>query len=266
MAASKFFNGVDLRNQKGINVADPSTGTDAANKQYVDNIAAGLSWKTSVRVATTSDGDLTTSYTDGQFIDGVSLTTGDRILIKTQANNVENGIYTVNATGAPTRSVDADTPAELKGATVLITSGTIGTNEAFTQTSVNITIGVTSIEWVRFGAGQTYSTGNGLISSANVFSVLAEDSSITVSELGIKTTRQQIGATGKYAINIGTLTGGTPVTVTHGLNSLDVLIMCRLIDTGELVDLNATVTGINTVTVVAAETQASGTFRVSVVG
>ena len=52
--AKKVLNGLDLQSQKIIGLADPSANTDAANKQYVDNVARGLSWKAPVRAATTA--------------------------------------------------------------------------------------------------------------------------------------------------------------------------------------------------------------------
>lgn len=266
MSASKFFNGIDLQNQKAVNVADPSSGTDAANKQYVDNLAAGLSWKKAVRVASTTNGTLATAYAVGSSVDGVTLATGDRILLRVQTAGAENGIYTVNATGAPTRATDADTAAELKGATVLVTEGTVNADKAFTQTVDTITVDTTALVWAQFGAGQSYTAANGLQLTANAFSVLAEDTTISVSPLGIKTSRAAIGATGKYAADVGALTAGTPLTITHGLNSLDVAVQCHLNSTGEIVDLGAIVTGVNTVTVQAASSQTASAFRIVVTG
>lgn len=81
-------------------------------------------WKVSVRVATTVAGTLASSFENGDTVDGIVLATGDRILVKNQAAGAENGIYTVNASGAPTRATDADTGAELLSAACFVTSGT----------------------------------------------------------------------------------------------------------------------------------------------
>lgn len=72
-----------------------------------------LDFKQSVRVATTVAGTLATSFENGDTVDGVVLATGDRILIKDQIAGAENGLYTVNTTGAPTRATDADTDAKV---------------------------------------------------------------------------------------------------------------------------------------------------------
>ena len=90
------------------NVGAPSAATDAATKGYVDAVAEGLKPKAAVRVATLVAGTLATSFEDGDTIDGVLLATGDRILIKDQAAPAENGIYVVQATGAPVRASDFD--------------------------------------------------------------------------------------------------------------------------------------------------------------
>jgi phage-related tail fiber protein len=75
-------------------------------------------------VATTVAGTLATSFANGQTVDGVTLVTGDRILIKNQATGSENGIYTVNVSGAPTRAADCDTGAEIEDAVLWVTKGT----------------------------------------------------------------------------------------------------------------------------------------------
>jgi hypothetical protein len=58
--------------------------------------------KEPVRAATTVNGTLATAFAAGQVIDGVTLVAADRILLRAQSTGAQNGIYTVNATGAPT--------------------------------------------------------------------------------------------------------------------------------------------------------------------
>lgn len=114
-----------------------------------------ISWKQAVRVATTASGTLATSFENGDTIDGVVLATGDRILIKDQGS-AENGIYVVNASGAPTRATDADVGAELVGAAVIATEGTANADKIFIcTTNAPITIGVTTTTWTALSAASS---------------------------------------------------------------------------------------------------------------
>lgn len=105
----------------------PSAGNDLTNVTYVTNsintALAGIR-KGSVRVATTTAGTLSTSFANGQVVDGVTLVTGNLILIKNQASTAENGIYTVNASGAPTRATWMDSASEIDGVYVAVEDGT----------------------------------------------------------------------------------------------------------------------------------------------
>ncbi len=126
--------------------SDANVATQKATKAYVDAKLAGLSWKQAVRVATTAAGTLATSFANGSSIDGVTVATGDRILIKDQATASENGIYVVAATGAPTRATDADAGTELVNATVYVSEGTINADTQWTcTTNAPIAIGTTGI-------------------------------------------------------------------------------------------------------------------------
>lgn len=78
-----------------------------------------------VRVATVSAGTLATDFENGDTLDGVTLVTNDRILIKNQATASENGIYIVQASGAPLRASDYDTGDSGGGITVYVKEGTV---------------------------------------------------------------------------------------------------------------------------------------------
>lgn len=114
-----------------------------------------VDWKDSVRAATTAAGTLASSFENGDTIDGVVLATGDRILIKDQAAGAENGIYTVNATGAPTRATDFDADAEVTpGAAVVVEEGTANADTLFIlTTNGTITVGTTALSFASVGNG-----------------------------------------------------------------------------------------------------------------
>lgn len=134
----------------------PTGPTNVATKQYVDNLIQGMKWKQSVKYASGALGTLSTSFAAGQTMPGntvgnATLATGDRILIKDQANYAENGIYTVNATGAPTRATDADSWAELVSAAVFVEQGDFADKCYIGTSDQGGTLGTTSVYFQIFG-------------------------------------------------------------------------------------------------------------------
>jgi hypothetical protein len=155
--------------------SDAKVASQKAVRTFVEGKLAGLVWKDKVRLATTGPGTLSTSFANGQSIDGVALVTGDRILIKNQANGAENGIYKVNASGAPTRDSDANTGAMLINASVFVSEGAINADTAWTCNNNAITIGTTAIAFVQFGGAGTYQAGSGMELLGNTFNVKGID-------------------------------------------------------------------------------------------
>ena len=173
---------VDVSSARITSVATPTATTDAANKAYVDAQLQGLDVKNSVRVATTANGTLASAFANGQTVDGVTLATNDRILIKNQSTGSENGIYTVNASGAPTRATDFDSNSEVTGgAFFFVEEGTANADNGFALTNDGaITVGTTALVFTQFsGAGQLVA-GDGLSKSGNTFTVEVDDSSIEI--------------------------------------------------------------------------------------
>lgn len=172
-----------MGSNKLTNLGDPTASTDAATKSYVDGLIQGFDWKQSVRCATTTSGTFSSSFANGSTVDGVTLATGDRILIKNQSTASENGIYTVNSSGAPTRAADANASAEMTaGVTVFISEGTSCGNSSWSLTTDDpINLGTTAIEFTQVAGGSLYSAGDGLILNGSAFDVVAGDTSLTVS-------------------------------------------------------------------------------------
>lgn len=100
--------------------------------QVEDNFTGARSY---VRAATTVAGTLATSFANTQSVDGVTLATGDRILIKNQASGVENGIYIVEDAGAPTRSGDMPSGDAASGVYTWVREGTANANTAWICTN-----------------------------------------------------------------------------------------------------------------------------------
>jgi hypothetical protein len=185
---------IDVSSAKITNLGTPTSDADAATKAYVDGVINGLDIKESVKVATTAaisgtynngTGTITAS-SDGALgnIDGVALTTNDRILVKNQGgadpdSHIQNGIYVVTATGdgsnpyVLTRAGDADASAEISGGSFFfVEQGTTNADNGFVTThNGNPALGSDTITFQQFsGAGQI-TAGNGLDKSGNTISV-----------------------------------------------------------------------------------------------
>ena len=142
----------------------PTLDAHAATKAYVDNVSAGINFHQPVRVATT--GNITLSGT--QTIDGVAVVAGDRVLVKDQTNQTQNGIYVV-AAGSWSRATDADnTPSgELAGGDFsLVLEGTVNSGYGYVCSNTSaITIGTTNITYAAFNAAKAVTAGSGLTES-----------------------------------------------------------------------------------------------------
>ena len=173
---------IDAVSNRIINVAAPQDSNDAANKGYVDGLIQGLDVKGSVRTATTSSdatNSLSTDYANGQTIGGVTLATGDRVLIKNHNTGSENGVYTVNASGAPTRATDFDSNAGISaGAFVFVEEGTNADQGFVLTNNGTVTIGSTSLVFTQFSGAGNISAGNGLQQSGTVLSVKLDGAGI----------------------------------------------------------------------------------------
>jgi hypothetical protein len=173
------------------NLLAPTNPNDAANKQYVDDIAQGLHTHDPVDAATTAtlatisggtvtysngtDGVGATLTTTGTYttIDGVTLTNGMRILVKNEANAAHNGIYDRTSSTVLTRSDDFNAPAELFGGDfTFVTAGTLYDNTGWVMTERSVTIGTTAVNWSQFSGAGTFTAGNALVLTGTEFNVV----------------------------------------------------------------------------------------------
>jgi hypothetical protein len=192
-----------------LQVAAPSNDLDAANKAYVDATRSGLDVKESVRVATTASVLLASALENGDVIDGVTLATGNRVLVKNQGTASENGIYVVQATGAAVRATDADTSAEVtSGMFTFVSEGTINADSGWVlSTNDTITLGTTGLTFVQFsGAGQI-TAGAGLTKSGNTLDVGGTTDRITINADSVDIASTYAGQS--TITTLGTITTGT---------------------------------------------------------
>ena len=238
--------------------------TQQAVKSYVDNAVQGLSWKQAVRAATTTNGTLATAFANGQTIDGVTLATNDRILIKDQSAGAENGIYIVQASGAPVRASDANTAAEILGATVFVTEGTANGDKVFTNTTnAPITLGTTSLVFAEINGGSVptaTTTTEGKVELATAAEAEARtDTTRAVTPVSLA----NFPVKKVFTIGDGTTTA---IAVTHSLGSKDVITQVRQVSDDAVVecDIVNTSTTVTTFTFVTAP--ATNSLRVVLIG
>ena len=225
---------------KITSLADPSAGTDAANKQYVDSVAQGLNIHDPVQAATTTTLAATTggtvTYNNGTsgvgatltmsvaltVLDGYTLVTGDRVIVKNEATTANNGVYVINSDKTVlTRATDADTPAELNGGDFFfVQNGTVNDNTGWVIVDKVTIIGTTPVVFYQFSGAGTYTAGNGLLLTGNVFSAVA-NTGIVVDGSGIAIDTSVVVR--KYATSIGD-GAATSYTVTHNLGTRDVTV------------------------------------------
>jgi len=245
-------------------LADPTSAQDAATKAYVDNAVVGIDWKASVRAATTVTGTLATDFANGSVIDGVTLATGNRILIKNQSTGSQNGIYVVNATGAPTRSTDADVAAEITASfAVFVEEGTTNADSGWTLTNDgSVTVGTTALVFTQFtGLGQV-TAGAGLTKTGNTINVGAGTGILAnADDVAIDTT--VVARRFTTTIGNGSLTS---ISVTHGLGNQ--YVHAQVFDAGSnvLVDCDVTLTNTTTATFGFSVAPTTNQYRVVIIG
>jgi len=168
---------VSLNSQKITSLATPTDGTDAATKAYVDSVTEGLHIHEAAVAATTANVNLANALENGDVLDGITLATGNRILVKNQTTQSENGIYVVAASGQPTRATDFDTAQEVDGGDfIFVYSGTVNGSTGWVQTNRPATIGTDAIAFTQFSGAGTFLAGNGLTLNGTTFSI---DTTIT---------------------------------------------------------------------------------------
>ena len=250
---------VDVWGKIISNVATPVSSTDAATKQYVDEVAQGLSPKGSVVAAsyaalpaytynngTAGVGATITANANGALtLDGVQPTVGSRVLIKneTAGNAPVNGVYvvTTNNAGAPfvlTRAIDMNVGTEFPGAFVFIETGTVQADTGWVCTSDSpITVGTTAIVFTQFSGAGEYTAGTGLTLTGTQFSI--SNTAVTAGAYG----NGDYNAT--FTVNAqGQLTAAANVAITANAANLTGTTLSATV-------LNSSLTSVGTLTALA---------------
>ena len=166
------------------NLGTPTNSTDAATKAYVDAVSEGLHVHPAARAAILTNVAINTGLENGDTAGGVTLVTGDRLLLNGQTNAAENGIYVVQASGAALRAADFDTALEVdSGDFIFVSAGTYA-NTGWVQTLKPATIGSDPISFTQFSGAGTFTAGNGLNLDGTVFEI---DDTITATRTYVDT-------------------------------------------------------------------------------
>ena len=204
-------------------VATPTDSAHIATKGYVDAARQGLDVKQSVRVATTAPINLAADLEAGDSIDGVTLVAGDRVLVKDQSTATENGIYVAVASGAASRSSDANGTAdtgELKpGTFTFVEEGNTHSDKGFVvSTNGTITVGSTAIAWTQFSGAGSFTAGDGLSQSGNTINVNVVSDRTAITGDAVDISANYVGQSS--ITTLGTITTGvwtaTDVDIAHG--------------------------------------------------
>ena len=162
---------VSLNSQTITNVADPVNAQDAATKGFVEATSQGLDVKDSCVAATTGNITISTALNNGDTLDGVTLSTNDRVLVKDQSTASQNGIYIVGS--SPARADDLAAGADAAGMFTFVEQGTVNADNGFVCTSNkgSAVVGPNNLTYAQLsGAGQI-TAGDGLDKSGNTLSV-----------------------------------------------------------------------------------------------
>lgn len=226
---------VSMNSQKLTSLLAGTASTDAVNLAQLQAAQQGVAAKDAVRVIALTNATLATAYANGSTVDGITLATGDRILLAAQTTAADNGIYTVNASGAPTRAVDADASAEIKvGTLVYVIAGTASAGTQWICSATGATPwvpGSSSSTWVFFfqatatqaGAGLTAPGGNTLAVGAGTGIVVNANDVAVDPALVAKAYSQLFGDN-----------SSTTFTITHNLGTNKVAVFLIDVTTGDM--------------------------------
>ena len=229
---------IDVNGARIVNVGSPSTGTDVANRDYVDNKVTGLTWKTAANLLATVDVPLTGTIASmtALNIDGHgALDIGYRLLLLGQSTAADKGIYEYTESGSNytlIRTDDANTYTELIGASIFIQEGTSYANTGWVQSNTYLT-SFTGQNWVQFSGAGAYGAGDGLGITGTTFFVQVA----TNGGLEIATDNIQLKST----------VAGTGLTLTSGV--LDVVgTTNRITANADSIDIASTYVGQSSIT------------------
>ncbi len=277
MSASPTITTAALGSSTATTQAPSDNSTKLATTAYVDNAILGQNFKEATRVATTANlvgtylaGVFTYTATGTDAIDGVTLALNDRVLVKNQTDNTQNGIYKVTTAGAIgiagvlTRATDADQAGEFKtGDSNFVTAGTTQTSTTWAYTGADSpTIGTDAITYAQVAGQGSFTGGNGITITGTSIAI---DTSVTVDKNTSQTlTNKTLTAPvmtapvlGTPASGVATNLTGTAASLTAGAVTNATLTTALTVNTGTLT-LTANSANTSVLTIGAGAVSVSG--------
>jgi hypothetical protein len=255
---------LDFEGRRGITGLSAATSaTEPVILSQLNSAIEGLAWKDDCRVATQANINLAAP---GAAVDGVTMATSDRVLVRAQSAQTENGIYIWNGSAVPmTRAPDASTFDELEAATVTVTEGT-SAGASFRQTAVNGVVGTNNVLWASFGtsapaANETTAGIAEIATQAETDAGAADNVTLTPLKLA--------NWSGRPRKNFATIGDGvaTQYTVTHNFNTRDIQIyVYELTGNFREVFVEKRHTTVNAVDILFDAAPANGSHRVAILG
>lgn len=247
--------------RKLLNVPAATNPSDPVILSQLNAAVEGIAWKDNVRVASQVN---ITLASPGAAIDGITMAANDRVLVKAQTVQTENGIYIWNGAAVPmTRSLDASTFDELESATITVDEGT-NTGSSYRQTQVNGVVGTNNVIFASFGtsASQASETSAGIAEIATqVETDAGTDDLRFVTPLKLATSPF---ASKKFNQTIGD-GAATSYAVTHNLNTRDVEVeVYRNSGNFDTVLVETQRTSVNAITLIFDTAPALNAYRVVV--
>jgi hypothetical protein len=254
-----------MASHKITNLTDGTAATDAATWGQVQGLIQGLDWKASVRTIALTQGALATAYANGQTLNGLTLATGDRILLAGQTAAAENGIYIVASSGAPTRATDADANGEIGiGTVVPVEAGTGVANTFYYCTATAATPwvpGTSTSTWAFMFTVTATQAGNGLTQSSNILAVGAGTGiAVTADAVAVDRTGTN-NAHVPQLFTTATHASATSIAITHNLGQQWVMAQVYEVATLSQVEVDVVCTSTSVTTFNFAVAPTANTYR-----
>jgi hypothetical protein len=239
--ATQNANNVALTGGSITGLGDPSASSEAATKNYVDNLVTGLRTRVIARVASTANVVIASALENGDVLDGVTLATGNRVLLKNQTTTSENGIYIVVATGGASRDPEFDIISEIAGQLILVSEGSTHADDLFLcTTDTSATLGSSAISYT-----QVFPSSGGTVTSVAVADSGSSEFTVTGSPITSSgTINLEVNSISNTKITgLGTAATLNVGTSANNIVQLDGSALLPAVDGSQLTNLNAATNG-----------------------